>query len=73
MEAKLDDIRKLSIENLLSQLINSDDYYIYANLRLIMFISPYFEMRDKLIWSLLEYWINVMIYINVEIVLWKLN
>ena len=33
-----------------------------------MFISSSFEMRDKLIWPLLEYWINVMIYINTEIV-----
>ena len=42
-----DDVRKLSHENLISQLLNSDDYYV--NLRLIMFISSCFEIRDKLI------------------------
>ena len=57
-----DDIRKLSHENLISQLMNSNDYYV--NLRLIVFISSRFEMRDKLIWPLLEYWINVMIFIS---------
>ena len=35
-----------------------------------MFISSCFEVRDKLIWPFLEYWINVMIYINVAIVPW---
>ena len=34
-------------ENLISQLMNSNDYYV--NLRLIMFISSCFEMRNKLI------------------------
>ena len=47
IKTKIDDIRKLSHENLISQLINSNDYYV--NLRLIMFISSRFEMRDKLI------------------------
>ena len=46
-ETKIDDIRKLSHENLISQLMNSNDYYV--NLRLIMFISSCFEMKDKLI------------------------
>ena len=45
IETKIDDIRKLSHENLISQLMNSNDYYV--NLRLIMFISSGFEMRDK--------------------------
>ena len=40
------------------------------NLRLIMFISSCFEIREKIIWPLLEYWINVMIFINIEIVPW---
>lgn len=40
---------------------------------LIVFISLCFEMRDKLIWPFLEYWINVMMYINVVIVPWYLN
>ena len=35
---------------------------------LIVFISLCFEMRDKLIWPFLEYWTNVMMYINVVIV-----
>jgi len=52
-------------------LMNSNDNYI--NLRLFMFFSSFFEMRDKLIWPLLEYWINVMLYINVEIVPWYIN
>ena len=43
-----------------SQLLNSDDCYV--NLRLIMFISSCFELRDKLIWPYLEYQINVMIW-----------
>ena len=47
IETKIDDIRKLSHENLISQLMNSNDYYV--NLRLIVFISSCFEMRDKLI------------------------
>ena len=47
IEAKIDEIRKLSHENLISQLMNSNDYYV--NLRLIMFISSCFEMRNKLI------------------------
>ena len=34
----------LSNENLIPQLLNSNDYYV--NLRLIMFISSCFEMRD---------------------------
>ena len=36
IETKIDEIRKLSHENLISQLMNSNDYYV--NLRLIMFI-----------------------------------
>ena len=68
IETKIDDIRKLSHENLISQLMNANDYYV--NLRFIMFIASCFEMRDKLIWPLLEYWINVIIYINVEIIPW---
>ena len=47
IETKIDDIRKLSHENLISQLMNSNDYYF--NLRLIMSISSCFEMRNKLI------------------------
>ena len=47
IETKIDEIRKLSHENLISQLMNSNDYYV--NLRLIMFISSCFEMRNKLI------------------------
>ena len=47
IETKINEIRKLSHKNLISQLINSDDYYV--NLRLIMFISSYFEIRNKLI------------------------
>ena len=47
IETKIDDIRKLSHENLISRLINCNDYYVY--LRLIMFISSCFEMKDKLI------------------------
>ena len=57
---------KLLPENLISQLMNFSDYF--ADLWIIMFISSCFEMREKLIWPLLEYWINVVIYINVEIV-----
>ena len=47
IETKIDEIQKLSHENLISQLMNSNDYYV--NLRLIMFISWCFEMRNKLI------------------------
>ena len=61
IETKIDDIQKLSHENLISQLMNSNDYYV--NLWLIMFISSCFEMRNKLIWPLLKYWMNVMTYI----------
>ena len=46
-ETKIDDIRKLLHEIFISQLMNSNDCYI--NLRLIMFISSGFEIRDKLI------------------------
>ena len=46
-ETKIDDIRKLAHENLISQMMNSNDYHV--NLRLMMFISSCFEMRDKLI------------------------
>ena len=42
-----DDVGKLSHENLISQLMNSNDYNV--NLRLSMFISSCFEMRNKLI------------------------
>jgi len=66
IETKIDDIRKLPHENLISQLINSNDYYV--NLRWNMSISSCFQMRDKVIWPLLEYWINA-ICITVEIVL----
>ena len=44
---KTDDIRKCSHENLIIQLMNSNDYYV--NLLLIVFISSCFEMRDELI------------------------
>jgi len=44
---EIDDIRKLSHENLRLQLMNSNDYYV--NLRLLMVILSFFEMRDKLI------------------------
>ena len=65
IDVDIDSIRQLSHEKLISQLMNSNDYQV--NLRLIMFISSCLEMRDKLIWPLLEYWIDVMI---VEIVSW---
>ena len=42
---KIDDIRKLSHENFISQLMNSNDYYV----NVVVFMSPCFEMRDKLI------------------------
>jgi len=44
---KDDDIPKLSHENLISQLMNSYDYNV--NLRLIIFTSSCFEIRDKFI------------------------
>ena len=47
IETKFDDIRKLSHENLISRPMNSNDYYV--NLRLILFMSSCFEMRNKLI------------------------
>ena len=47
IETKIIDIRKSSHENLISQLMNSNDYYV--SFRLIIFISLCFEMRDKLI------------------------
>ena len=47
IQTKIDDIRKLSHENLTSQLMNSNDYNV--NLGLIMFISSCFEMKDRLI------------------------
>ena len=47
IETKIDDIRKLLHENLISQLMNSNDCNV--NRPLIMFISSFFEMRDKLI------------------------
>ena len=47
IETKIEDIRKLSRENLISQLMHSNDHYV--NLRLILFISLCFEMREKLI------------------------
>ena len=47
IETKIDDIRKLSHKNLISQLMNSNDYYV--NLRLNMSISSCFQMRDKVI------------------------
>ena len=46
IETKIDDIRKLSHENLISQLINSNDYYV--SLRLMMFISSCFERQIDL-------------------------
>lgn len=60
IETKFDDIRKLLHENLMSHLMNSNDYHV--NVRSIVFISSCFEMRDKPILPFLEYWINVMIY-----------
>ena len=56
IETKIDDIRNLLHENLISQLMNSNDYYV--NLRLTRFISSCFEMRaysskDNL-WSISE-------------------
>ena len=48
IETKIDDIGRLSHKNLISKLINFNDYY-HVNLRLIMFISSCFEMKDKLI------------------------
>ena len=68
---KIDDIRKLSHENLISLLMNANDYFV--SLRLTVLISSWFEMKDKLIWPFWEYWVNVMIYINVAIVPWYLN
>ena len=47
IETKIDDIRKLSHENLISKLMNSNDYYV--NLRIVLFMSSFFEMRDQLI------------------------
>ena len=47
IETKIDDIQKLSHENLISQLINSNNHYV--NLRSIVFIPMSFEIRDKLI------------------------
>ena len=44
IETKIDDIRKLSQENLKSQLKNSNDYY-HFNLRLTIFISSCFEIK----------------------------
>ena len=70
IETKIDDIRKLVHENLISQMMNSNDYYVNLRLNYVDFISSCFEMRDKLILPLLQYWINVMIYIIVEIVPW---
>ena len=46
-EPKINDVRKLSHENSISKLINSNDYCV--NLLFLMFISSYFEMIDKLI------------------------
>ena len=45
IETKIDDIRKISHENLISQLMNSNDHYD-VNLRLTVFISSCFEMRE---------------------------
>ena len=45
IETHINDIRKLSHENLIAQLMNSNDYYV--DLRLIIFITSCFEMRDK--------------------------
>ena len=53
IETKMDDIRKLSHENLIPQQMNPNDYYV--NLRLTVFIPTCFELRDKLIWPFLEY------------------
>ena len=53
IETKIDDIRKLLLENLILQLMNSNDYYV--NRRLIVLISSCFEIRDKLISPFLEY------------------
>ena len=47
IETKIDDIKKLSHENLISQLVNSNNHYV--NLRSIVFIPMSFEISDKLI------------------------
>ena len=46
VETKIDDIQKLSHENLISQLINSNFHYV--NLRSIVFIPMSFEIREKI-------------------------
>jgi len=45
IETKIDDIRKLSHEKLITKLMTSDDNYV--NLRSILFITSCFETRDK--------------------------
>ena len=45
-ETKIDDNRKLSRENLISQLMNSNEYIV--NRRLIMSNLSCFEIKDKL-------------------------
>ena len=47
LEPSLPFLRLQSHESLLSHLMNSTDYFI--NIQLISFISPCFELRDKLI------------------------
>ena len=63
-ETIFDDIKKLSRENLISQLMNSNDIITTISLQLIVFISSCFEIRDKVIKPFLEYWINFMIYLT---------
>ena len=63
-ETIFDDIKKLSRENLISQLMNSNGIITIISLQLIVFISSCFEMRDKVIRPFYEYWINFMIYLT---------
>ena len=49
IETKIDDIRKLAHENLISQMMNSNDYYVNLRLNYVDFVSSCFGMRDKLI------------------------
>ena len=64
IETKVADIRKLSHENLILQLMNSNDHYV--NLRLIMSISSCFETQIDL--SLIGTLDKCYDHINVEIV-----
>ena len=63
---------ELSHENFVSQLMNSNDYYV--NLRLILFILSCFDKWETNWFDpFLEYWVNVLMYINVAIVPWCFN